>query len=132
MKSLFCYHSCVISKQIGYLGEKLAAEYLQKLQYQILQTNFTALGGEIDIIAMKDESYRFIEVKTSANSIVKPVEMISRKKIVHLRHIATVWLTRNGKSIYDDNFGFDFVGIELESPSLQIKSIEFIKDFLIN
>lgn len=118
-------------KQLGYFGEQLAQEYLQKLHYKILETNFTALGGEIDIIAFKEGSYRFVEVKTSTSEI-KPVEMINKKKISHLKHIATVWLIRNGKSIYDDDFGFDFVGVSLESESYKIKQIELVKDFLNN
>lgn len=118
-------------KQLGYFGEQLAQEYLQKFNYEIIETNFTALGGEIDIIAKFEDSYRFIEVKTSSTEI-KPVEMINRKKITHLKHIATVWLIRNGKSIYDDDFGFDFVGVTLEPWNYKMKEIELVKDFLNN
>ncbi len=38
-------------KSIGQLGEDLAADFLKKLKYKIIDRNFRIRGGEIDIIA---------------------------------------------------------------------------------
>ena len=50
--------------EIGRLGEKLAARYLRKNGYRILETNKHQSHNELDIIAANKEWILFIEVKT--------------------------------------------------------------------
>lgn len=52
------------NKRLGAKGEKLARRYLKKSGYKILERNFQNPFGEVDIIAKKDETVAFIEVKT--------------------------------------------------------------------
>lgn len=67
-----------INNRIGKIGEKLAAEYLEKHGYEIITTNFYTKRGEIDIIARKDNEIVFVEVKTrSSDSFGKPVEAVT-------------------------------------------------------
>ena len=49
---------------IGNIGERAAARRLRQDGYKILEKNYTALDAEIDIIAMKDGTVAFVEVKT--------------------------------------------------------------------
>ena len=42
-------------KELGALGEKIAAEHLANLGYVIRGRNFRSREGEIDIIAEKDD-----------------------------------------------------------------------------
>ena len=51
-------------KELGNYGEKIAALYLEKKGYAILERNYHIKGGEIDIIAAKDGFIAFVEVKT--------------------------------------------------------------------
>ena len=51
-------------KKIGSIGEELAADYLERIGYSILQRNFRCRYGEIDIIACNTEYLVFCEVKT--------------------------------------------------------------------
>jgi len=51
-------------RRIGDLGERLAARYLKKHGYKILEKNFVAEGNEIDIIASLGDVVAFVEVKT--------------------------------------------------------------------
>lgn len=60
--------------QNGILGERFAAEYLQKQGYTILETNFHTRFGEIDIIAQRDDILAFVEVKTRAATMLEPPE----------------------------------------------------------
>lgn len=55
-------------RAIGNIGEKSAAEFLKKSGYKILKRNYVALGNEIDIIAFKDNTYIFVEVKARTES----------------------------------------------------------------
>lgn len=55
----------VISMQtIGTKGENLAAEYLERLGYQVLERNYRFKKSEIDLICQKEDLLVFVEVKT--------------------------------------------------------------------
>ncbi len=67
------------------LGEEIAAEYLIKKGYKIIDRNFRKGYGEIDIIAVKDDVLVFIEVKTRTTNLFGGAkEAISYYKIKKL------------------------------------------------
>ena len=49
--------------ELGALGERLAAKYLEKKGYRILERNFRCRMGEIDLIALRGSDLVFTEVK---------------------------------------------------------------------
>ncbi len=53
-------------KTIGALGEKVAAEYLRRHGFRVLDRNFTRKMGELDLIARKGDTVHFVEVKSVA------------------------------------------------------------------
>ena len=57
-----------MSKQKGDLAEKRAIDFLQSQNFQIIEQNFYAKKlGEIDIIAKKENTYHFCEVKSATD-----------------------------------------------------------------
>jgi len=48
----------------GKEGEKIAAAYLKKNGYRIIEINFRCPIGEIDIVAKEKDDLVFVEVKT--------------------------------------------------------------------
>ena len=55
-----------MSKEKGEFAEKRAISFLQDLNFQIIEQNFYAKKlGEIDIIAKKNDTYHFCEVKSA-------------------------------------------------------------------
>jgi putative endonuclease len=52
------------TRQFGQKGEALAVAYLRRHGYQILDTNWHCRSGEIDIVAQKDETVVFVEVRS--------------------------------------------------------------------
>ncbi len=52
------------NKRLGKRGERLACRYLRKGGYKILERNYKNPFGEIDIIAKREDTVAFIEVKT--------------------------------------------------------------------
>ena len=52
------------TKITGNAGEIKAAEYLLKKGYSIIERNYRTKGGEVDIIAGKDDVVVFVEVKS--------------------------------------------------------------------
>ena len=51
-------------KNIGDWGEGIAAGFLQRRGFEIVERNFHTTQGEIDIVARKGGDYYFVEVKT--------------------------------------------------------------------
>ncbi len=54
------------NKNIGDWGEKQACLFLQRKGFRVIDRNYHATVGEIDIVAEKGGDYYFIEVKTRA------------------------------------------------------------------
>ena len=52
------------TQKTGELGENVAARFLVKHGFSILDRNYTKKWGEIDIVADKDNKLYFIEVKS--------------------------------------------------------------------
>jgi putative endonuclease len=53
-------------KQVGALGETVAAEYLRRHDFLVTDRNVARKTGEIDLIARKEKVMHFIEVKSIA------------------------------------------------------------------
>jgi putative endonuclease len=54
----------LLKKLLGREGEDLAARFLIKQGYRILERNYSTRSGEIDLVAMHDGVVVFVEVKT--------------------------------------------------------------------
>ena len=64
------------NKQTGEDGENRATEYLISKGFAIIERNWRTKGGEIDIIAFKNDTIVFVEVKTLPNGTI---DMIQRE-----------------------------------------------------
>jgi putative endonuclease len=65
----------------GNKAEALAADFLRKKGYEILEQNYTHGKGEIDIIALKEEWLVFVEVRARSEiSHGFPEQTISKNK----------------------------------------------------
>ena len=70
--------------EIGRIGENLATKYLKEQGYKIIERNFMANQGEIDIIAKDKNEIVFIEVKTRTNNLYgKPIDSVNKPKQKH-------------------------------------------------
>jgi putative endonuclease len=78
---------------LGHSGESLAAGFLEKKGYTILERNYRTSYGEIDLIANQGDTIVFIEVKTRASSSLGPPEIsITRRKAEHMRYAAECFI----------------------------------------
>lgn len=81
----------------GFVGERVAREYLEDNGYEIITTNFKNKLGEIDIIAKKKGYIVFVEVKARQNALYgRPSEFVSREKQRKVRNTAVAYLKMNG------------------------------------
>ena len=68
--------------KIGRIGEQIAAHFLVNKGYEILVQNYWTRVGEIDIVAKKDNTTIFVEVKTkSKTDHGKPHQAVTPQKI---------------------------------------------------
>jgi len=82
--------------ELGKEAEQMAVKYLTQKGYKILHCNWRHSRYEIDIIAMKNELLRIIEVKSLKSSELKyPEESVTRKKFKYLLKAADEFLFQN-------------------------------------
>ena len=110
--------------QKGKEGEKKAENYLKEQGYVIVCRNWRARRGEIDLIAEKDGTLVFAEVKTLPASTLETVEHvlggIKQKKIIET---AKCFLLENRQ--YSNSYiRFDvlIVDVPFYSPVYHIKN----------
>ena len=58
------------NQNIGKIGEETACKFLMKHGYQIVLRNYWKKWGEIDIVAKKDKTTHFVEVKTVSKNLI--------------------------------------------------------------
>jgi putative endonuclease len=85
-----------LHNQLGKQGEELAEKYLLQHGYEILHRNWRYSHYEIDIIAKKQDTIHFVEVKLrSSKTFGFPEEAVNRKKFKFLLQAADEFLFRN-------------------------------------
>jgi putative endonuclease len=66
---------------LGRHGEQLAKTHLENLGYEILDENWTHGKAEVDLIAYKDKTIIFVEVKTrTGNWFGEPEDFVDNRK----------------------------------------------------
>ncbi len=89
---------------IGRKGEKIAARFLKKNGYKILDTNRHQSHNEIDIIALNRDFILFVEVKTRTADgdgelrFGPPGAAVDRKKQMRLLQAAKSYLAQSKRS----------------------------------
>lgn len=115
------------NKELGTLGESLAASYLEQRGYEILERNYRCPEGEADLIAYDggDDSVVLVEVKTrrmrSEDDPVYPEEAVNAKKERRYRRIAYCYAMEHFPT---PSIRFDVVAVSLVSGC--VASIEHL------
>ncbi|MEK7070560.1 MAG: YraN family protein [Patescibacteria group bacterium] len=101
-------------QSLGIYGETLAEEYLLKHNFKILSKRFRNRTGEIDIIAEKQNTVHFIEIKTRVGiNKGKPYEAVNKHKLRRMQQVAYFFLLQNKKTGY--KLSLDVFSIVLSS-----------------
>jgi putative endonuclease len=107
--------------ELGKAGEEIAAEFLEKKGYHILERNWKFGKNEIDIIARDGNSIVIAEVKTrSSNFFTEPETAVTRDKQRILVRAANAYMN------YRKQFGevrFDVIAILIHPESQQVNHI---------
>ena len=86
-------------KNVGDIGEQLAADMLSNDGFRIVTRNYLVRDGEIDIIAIKNGVMHFIEVKTrTGDGFGYPADAVTPNKQKRMRRAANAYLaSRRGQ-----------------------------------
>jgi len=124
------------TKITGSLGEKIAALYLEKKGYVIIETNYSRKWGEIDIIARKDRLVHFVEVKTVSyetkdllqyavtHETWRPEEQVHQFKLHQIEKALETWIS---DTEYEGDWVIDVMAVRIV-PRETYASVRFIEN----
>lgn len=103
----------------GRRGEQVAAEYVKRKGYRVLEQNYRLRQGEIDLIAQDGDTLVFFEVKTwrtyGTEAIPYSIDRMKQKRILS---IAKVYLQEHPE--YDGRpVRFDVIFVRGESERIE-------------
>lgn len=98
--------------ETGKTGEALAAVFLENMGFSILHTNWTNGRNEVDIIARRDLTLHFVEVKTKAGKgLATPEQRVNAAKIGRMKRAAEQYLSENP--------GWKFIQFDIVAITMQ-------------
>ena len=82
-------------RELGVRGEEMAAAYLKRKGFRIVEVNVRCRLGEIDLVAMEGETVVIVEVKSKrGRSHGSPEDMLTAAKQRRLTLLARTYLQR--------------------------------------
>jgi len=115
-------------REFGLWGENIAANYLKKNGYEIVDRNVYTKYGEIDLVVRQGHCTVFVEVKTrSSTSFGLPEEAITEQKQVHLLESAQAYLQMHPKLSGD--WRIDVIAVQRFSHDQEPEIVHFENAF---
>lgn len=110
-------------QKFGRKSERLAAEFLHRMGYRIMETNYRSRVGEIDIIALDKGTIVFVEVKArSSTRFGSPKGAVTPAKQRKISMAALDYLKRSGQA--DASARFDVVAIDTAAGKIDIEVVK--------
>ena len=122
-------------RELGRRGEDIAARHLEHSGWTIVTRNYRVREGEIDLIARRDATLAFCEVKTlvarghSRSGPTNPIEAVGRQKQARVRKMARVWIAErraDGGLPRAAELRLDVIGVVL-SPAGELMRLEHVE-----
>ena len=111
--------------ELGQLGEDVAARYLKRQNYQILERNCRKKWGEIDIVAVaSDHTLVFVEVKTvsGTNPSIRGEDQMTVSKMNNFRRTAEMYANEHNELLTGRRmWRLDLIAIEVQGGTATIR-----------
>lgn len=111
----------------GLHAETFANDFLLSHNYHILAQRYKSIGGEIDIIALKQNYLVFVEVKTR-NTIDNCLLSISKRQQLRIINSANCFIADNFNIYKNFDMRFDVIAIDKHNKIEHLKNV-FIADY---
>lgn len=108
---------------LGRAGEDAAAAFLTARGWRVLARNVRRREGEVDIVARRDQTLAFVEVKTRSSSrFGSPGEAVTVRKQRRIRMLAATLL---GEGLdHAREIRFDVIEVVRSAGALTLRHIE--------
>ena len=107
-------------QRVGKHGETLARRHLEAVGYSILETNYRTASGELDLVAVKDETLVFVEVRTrSGAGFGLPQESVTHDKRSRLVAASQEYLQANQAE--EREWRIDVVALEVDTRGRPVR-----------
>lgn len=115
------------TQPFGRYGEQLVAQYLATNGYQIIETNWRCSVGEIDIVAQKENTLVFVEVRSRHAENTEPsFESVNKRKQAKLAALANAYI--DAHNLDETEWRIDVIGVAMPRSGKAI--IEHVEDAL--
>jgi putative endonuclease len=123
-------------RELGRRGEELAADYLHRRGYLVLDRNARTRYGEIDLVVRDRQALVFVEVKTrrigrsqrAPRNDQAPLAGLGARQRARLRRLAAAWLADEQRSRpFAETVRFDAIGVVLDAGDT-LRRIEHIEN----
>ena len=112
----------------GKFGEKIAERFLVSRGFSILNRNFRAPFGEIDLVAERDGCIVFLEVKTrTSERFGSPLSSITETKQKHILKNCRYYLKRY--DLCDGPCRIDAIAIKLDARG-KLQSLRHVRNII--
>jgi putative endonuclease len=119
--------SADLRHRLGKQGERVAAEHLARLGYEIVESNYRTRWGELDLVAFDGTTLAFCEVKTRRLSPSGgPFEGFRVAQRHRIRKMAAAWLIARSDRPHSDLIRFDAIGVTIDATG-KLVSIEHLE-----
>ena len=117
------HESCIASRraalQAGASAEAYVAGLLERVGWQVLDRNWRARGGELDLVVIRDGKLRIVEVRARQDDATVPVEeTVDHRKRARLRSAARSWLLEHDPTFDEVAFLVALVDLAAEPWSV--------------
>ena len=110
------------TQALGETGERVAERWLIRHGWRVIQRRFRSGHRDIDIVAERDGTVAFVEVKArSGDRFGDPVEAVGWRKQRELSRSAAVWIARHGRP--GETYRFDVVGVLMQGERVRIRHV---------
>jgi putative endonuclease len=101
--------------RLGSVGERLAAEHLERRGFTILARNHHTRWGELDLVARDERRLVFCEVKTRRLGSSGPFDGLREAQRRRVRRMAAAWLAEQREPPRGRELRFDAIGVTIDA-----------------
>lgn len=105
---------------VGHDAETVAAKYLRKHGFKIRELNWKTRWCEIDVVAEKDKTIYFVEVKyRQSTRFGTGLDYITPKKVQQMSFAAEMWVSN-----HDWSGDYQLAALEVDGSTGEINFLE--------
>lgn len=100
---------------LGRRGEELAVRELARQGYEIAGRNWHCQMGEVDVVALRGDTWTFFEVRTRrGRSFGTPEESLRSTKVKRMADVARMYLAEHDVNVHEVDWRIGLVAVEMD------------------